>query len=375
MQKLDQISPREFMNFLREFLPNFVGNTLDYNKVIVTEKPDGSAIRVAICNGDLLFESSYSGLVTYDQVPFKNEAKWIYENWKHVFQLVAKTVGFDFKVIGELIWCKDRTDNGTVTPVGTTYLTKEFGEFGSIIIINIEKIVGDELVELTTDEYNTIVSLLKKNNTDDFTWFCKQEDLKFNQPFQLDINIPALIEMLKTPEFNKPRFTAKIDKVILEKIEAVRNELLDKAEQAIVSHGGRFSPADEIIEGVVLTNVQTRSEYGIFSKNYKKKKETYFRFIHAVEDAYTDFLFNVFGNKVISVIRKKYDINNEQQYKIRFELNWSLFIKFFNQTFNEFITSNLPKSTKLVQMKMFEDKKEKFEKINNFEDFKTWMNI
>lgn len=63
IQKVDQMSPRDFLRFLRKVLPMIQKDgTFPDLSVRITEKIDGSAFRLAVLSGKMLFESSYSGL-------------------------------------------------------------------------------------------------------------------------------------------------------------------------------------------------------------------------------------------------------------------------------------------------------------------------
>ena len=77
LQKIDKLNTKNFLDFLREILPLFKENKLNLDEVIITEKPDGSAIRLIMDNDNLLFESSYSGVVEWDKMSFPEQAKWM----------------------------------------------------------------------------------------------------------------------------------------------------------------------------------------------------------------------------------------------------------------------------------------------------------
>ena len=57
--KIDQLSPKQFIGFLKEFLPLVKNGKVQLNDVQITEKIDGSAIRLLTINGEMFFESSY----------------------------------------------------------------------------------------------------------------------------------------------------------------------------------------------------------------------------------------------------------------------------------------------------------------------------
>jgi hypothetical protein len=121
LQKIEQLSYKRFVSFMQDLYSCMTDNKLDMNKIYVTEKSDGTALRLVVMNNELYFESSHSGIVTYDKMPFKLQAKWMYENLKSSLLSIRDKVGFDFKIICELIWCQDMVTNGYVVPVCTPY--------------------------------------------------------------------------------------------------------------------------------------------------------------------------------------------------------------------------------------------------------------
>lgn len=369
MQKLDQISTKQFVQFLHNFLPAIKNGKIDTNKVLITEKPDGSAIRVAVIDGELYFESSYSGLSTWDNVPFKEAAKWIYDNLKDKLVQVSTELGYNFKLVGELIWCFNNVEGGKVTPVGTTYEAKFFGEYGACIIINAMKITNDSLEALTDAKYTELVNKVKQLNSDMFKWFVKQQDLVYTEELSIDLDIDMLTELINSPEINKDRLLPKQDADIIKKIEEIRIYILERLEELILAAGGHFSLPGELIEGVVLT-FNDGTEYGVFSKNYKQQKEKYYIYQHNVEITFNDFLQAVFGNKVLSVIVKKLTPEKEEFIEKIFDSSWDLFKAIFKSNYDKLIAADIPKATKNIQLQMFEKKMIKYNKIETYKDFK-----
>lgn len=129
IMKVDQMSAQQFLRFLREFLNQFDDmNQLNIDNVVITEKIDGVALRLAFLNNELLFESSYSGLTTADKVPFSDAAIEIKSIIEPKFKRIFKNQ--NIKLIGELIWISDIEESGKVTPIAAKYLTNKFGEKG-----------------------------------------------------------------------------------------------------------------------------------------------------------------------------------------------------------------------------------------------------
>jgi hypothetical protein len=372
LQKIDQMNTKDFLEFLREILPLFKDNKLDLDNVIITEKSDGTAIRLAVLNNDLLFESSYSGLVSWDKMPFPEQTELMYKHLKDKFIEVANQIGFDFKLIGELIWCNDLVENEKVTPVGASYLAKHFGTLGGIIIINLKKIINNELLDLTKDEYIKLIELIKNISDDKFNFYSKESDMKFSTPIELHLNIDELIQLLKRPEYNKTRYSVKTDLAIINQIEEIKQEFLDQLENIINSTTGHFSAEGDLIEGLVLTVLNSGNEYGVFSRNYKTMKNNYVKYENNIEQAFYTFLNTVFNNKSLPIIRKKYNTFDKEYCMKQFENAWKIF-------YNEFLTNynllkndpNIPKASKYAQLKILDKKLNRYSNIQTYQDFES----
>lgn len=370
LQKIDQINTKDFLEFLREILPLFKNNKLDLDNVIITEKPDGTAIRLAVLNNDLLFESSYSGLVNWNEMPFPEQTELMYKHLKDKFINIAKEIGFDFKLIGELIWCNELIENEKVTPVGASYLAKHFGKLGGIIIINLKKIINNELVDLTKEEYSKLTELIKNVSDSEFNFYSKELDMKFNTPIELHLNIDELIQLLKRPEYNKLRYSVKTDLAIINQVDEIKQEFLEQLENIINSTTGHFSAEGDLIEGLVLTVLNSGNEYGVFSRNYKTMKNNYVKYENNIEQAFYTFLETVFENKSLPVIKRKYNSELAAVYSERFDNAWKIFMNSFITNLNELTNDKtIPKASKYAQLHILNKKLDKYNKINNFKDF------
>ena len=249
LQKIEQLSYKRFVSFMQDLYSCMTENNLDMTKIYVTEKSDGTALRLVVMNNELYFESSHSGIVTYDKMPFKLQAKWMYENLKTPLLNIRDKVGFDFKIICELIWCQDMVTNGYVVPVCTPYLAEKFGKFGGIIILDLLKIENNNLVELSESEYIKLENALKASSNNDFVYYSKYKDLTYT--FELDFSMfenlkHVLDELSCTPEKRwKPVSDFKLRKL--------RIYVIEKCYEFINNIHGHFNKPGDIIEGLVFT--------------------------------------------------------------------------------------------------------------------------
>ena len=143
IQKVNAMSPKEFIAFLKEFLPYVKNGKVDLNDIRITEKVDGSALSLLWNNNDMKFESSYSGVTSWENLPFPDAGKFLYQTYRLIFRDIAEQFG-DFKIKGELIWIDGMEENGKVTPVCASYLTEKFGAFGGGVVFEIFKIENDK---------------------------------------------------------------------------------------------------------------------------------------------------------------------------------------------------------------------------------------
>ena len=98
IRKVDQMQPKEFIEFLKEFLPLVKDGKVDLNDVRISEKVDGQSLKLLTQNGQMMFESSYSGVTTWNKVPMKDAAKFLYDNYSQLFGDIHDLIGGDFNV-------------------------------------------------------------------------------------------------------------------------------------------------------------------------------------------------------------------------------------------------------------------------------------
>lgn len=371
LQKIDQMGTKDFIHFLREFLPLFKNNKLDLTKVSITEKTDGSAIRLVVINNDLFFESSYSGIVSWDKTPFPSAAHWIYKNLKTPLLNIKNKFKTDFKIIGELIWCKDIIDNNnTFTPIGTTYSADKFGQYGGLIIIDLKQIVDNNLINFDNKQFFDLTNSIKELSNNTFKFFSKQIDLQFNTSVSLNLDIQNILNLINQPKYNKSRFAPKQDKHIIDLVNQIKNNLLIQFESIINNTTGHFSKPGQLIEGLVITILNSGNEYGLFSSGYKQIKEKYWKYNRLIEQSWYNVLFNIFNNKSLGIIRKTLDKNNYSKYTENFNRYWDKFLSEIIITLNNLNNDQtIPCGTKIIQQDTIN------KKLKHYSSIKSWSQI
>ena len=347
--KVDQMTPKQFIAFLKEFLPYVKNGKVDLDDIQITEKIDGNAIRLMTINGEMFFESSYSGITTWDKVPFKSAAQYLYNNYSQLFHDIYELIGCDFKLIGELIWIDDLAENEKITPVCASYLTEKFGTFGGIIIFDIFKINNDTLISV--EEKEEIINMIYDLNDDDFSFYL-MNNLNLNQNITFTLDTDKLLSLVNSPEWNKERFNTKTDAAILNEIKSVQTEVIKQLSDIIQNTTGLFSAAGDLIEGIVLKVKSSGNQYGIFSDGYKELKHSYFIHMENIENIYKEFCKLVFGKVQRSAIQT--EINSGKN----FEDNYNTYIKEYEEKikneFEKLKKLNIPKATKNSQLYMAE---------------------
>lgn len=369
IKKVNQMSNHDFLKFLRELLPLFKDNELDLNTVTITEKIDGTAIRLVMINNELLFESSNSGVTTWDNMPFPEQTKFLKEHFEQSFINISKELNADFKVIGELIWVEGAEENGKITPVGASYLTNKFGSIGGIVIFDVKKIENNILTDFSYEEEFKLLSKLKSLNDDKFVFYDKS-DIVLNKNIRFKLNATDLLKLLNLPEYNKLRYSAVKDKAILNSIEQIRTEVVEQLENIINSTQGKFSEAGDLIEGIVLKINNSGNQYGIFSNGYKNLKAQYAKYAEKRDKLVSEFYKSVFGYSMLSAIKKNFNKNNINLYKEKYNKNFPIFLTNYKKCYENLISDNtIPKGTKNAQLSIFKKRINDFEQLNTFDAF------
>lgn len=365
IQKVNAMSPKEFIAFLKEFLPYVKNGKVDLNDIRITEKVDGSALSLLWNNNDMKFESSYSGVTSWDNLPFPDAGKFLYQTYRLIFRDIAEQFG-DFKIKGELIWIDGMEENGKVTPVGASYLTEKFGSFGGVVVFEIFKIENDKLTRFNDEDEKTIMEMIQDMNNDEFSFYLSQ-DIILNQNVNFTLDPNELLNIINSPEFNKERFDKKKDAKLIEEIQKIQNNVVKQLSNIVDQSKGAFSAEGDLIEGIVLKINSSGNQYGIFSDGYKNMKHSYWEKFEKINEIYNEFLKKVFGKSQRRFIEK--DINSGKNFKKKYDELINDYAEKITYEIEKLKNADIPKAVKSTQLSMGNNTAIKITSKLSYEDF------
>lgn len=354
IQKVDAMPPKDFIRFLKEFLPYVKDGKVDLKDIRISEKVDGQSLKLLTCDGEMMFESSYSGVATWENVPMKEAAKFLYDNYSQLFHDISELIGSDFKLIGELIWIDEMEESGKVTPVGASYLTEKFGRHGGMVVFDIMRIEGDRLVPFPEDKEEEIFGMIRDLNDDDFSFYLSDSiDITKRVTFTLDAD--SILKLVSGPEFSKERFDKRKDAKLLSEIEEIKRDVCRQLSQTIDGTKGAFSAEGDLIEGIVIRVNGSGNQYGAFSDGYREMKRRYWSSFEKVEPIWREFFKAVFG---CIPLRKKVDLlpkleEDPGQFKAAFDRLRPEYLERMQAAVRDLADDgDVPKAVKRVQMSM-----------------------
>jgi len=367
IQKVDAMKPEQFIAFLKDFLPYVKNGKVDLNNVRISEKVDGQALRLLTVNGKMMFESSYSGVMNWNEVPMKEAAKFLYDNYSQLFEDIHELIGSDFKLIGELIWIDEMEETGKVTPVAASYLTNKFGEKGGMVVFDILKLENGEKFPFEQDKEDEIFGMIEDLNNEDFSFYLINSiDITKNVTFNLDVD--QLLELVNDPKFDKKKFNEKEDAQLIEQIEKIKQNVCIQLSKTIDNTKGAFSEEGDLIEGIVVKILGSGNQYGMFSNGYRDMKHKYWDTYEKIEPIYNEFFKNVFGYIPLNkrYILKKLN-ENVDQFKENFEKLRPTYAEKIQKAFKDLLNDNsIPKAAKRVQISMAKNKVDKLQEIDYY---------
>lgn len=367
IQKVNAMNPKEFITFLKEFLPFVKNGKVDLNDIRITEKVDGSAISLLWNDNDMKFESSYSGITSWDNLPFPDAGKFLYQTYRLIFRDIAEQFG-DFKIKGELIWIDGMEEDGKVTPVGASYLTEKFGSFGGIIVFEIFKIENDKLTRFNEEDEKTIMEMIQDMNNDEFSFYLSQ-DIILNQNVNFTLDPNELLNVINSPEFNKDRFDKKKDAQLIEEIQKIQDNVVKQLSNIVDQSKGAFSAEGDLIEGIVLKINSSGNQYGIFSNGYKDMKHGYWETFENIKPLYMEFLKKVFGYSQLRYIKLHWDEIDKDQAQKTLESIKNEYISKIESLLNKIKDSKIPSSVKNTQLGMGTKTLNKIKELNHINEF------
>lgn len=365
IQKVDQMLPKDFVKFLKEFLPYVKNGKADLNDIRVSEKVDGQAFRLITSNGNLLFESAYSGVTTWDKVPMKEAAKFIYDNYSKVLIEISKFLGTDFKIVGELIWIDEMEESGKVTPVAASYLTNKFGEHGGIVIFDILKVENDNLVPFDDEQEKIVFDKIRALNSDKFS-FHLVEKIDITKNVNFTLNADELLQLISDPEYEKPRLSPAAKQEIMR----IKENVCGQLSQIVDRTKGAFSEEGDLIEGIVVKILSSGNQYGMFSNGYKDMKHRYWEAFNKIDETWIEFFNNTFGvrpsfrKKIIPILD-----DDPDHFRREFETNQPIYKRKIESVLQALLDDDtIPKAAKRVQVSMAKRTVEKLA-VSNYDSF------
>lgn len=301
----------------------------------------------------MMFESSYSGVTTWDKVPMKEAAEFLYKTYRLIFRDIAEQFG-EFKIKGELIWIDELEESGKVTPVGASYLTNKFGRYGGIVVFEIFKIEGDKLSRFSEEDEETIMEMIQDMNNDEFSFYLIDSiNITKNVTFTLDVD--SLLNLISNPEFDKPRFNPEKDAKLLEEIEKIKADVCRQLSDIVDHTKGAFSAEGDLIEGIVVKINKSGNQYGMFSDKYRDTKKVYWDSFEQIKPIYIEFFKNVFG--YIPLLTKKKVLPalevDPEQFKAAYDKYQPKYYEKIKQAYETLVNdNNVPKAAKRVQLSM-----------------------
>ena len=355
IQKVNAMGPKDFLVFLKEFLPLIKDGKVDLNQVRISEKVDGQALRLMTVNGEMKFESSYSGVMNWNQVPMKEAAKFLYDNYSQLFGDIYDEIGSDFKLIGELIWIDEMEESGKVTPVAASYLTDKFGTHGGMVVFDILKLENNKIIPFEDDKKDEIFNMIRDLNNEDFSFYLIDSiDITKNVTFDLDVD--QLMQLINNPEFNKERFDKRKDAQLLEEIAKIQQNVCAQLSRTIDNTKGAFSEEGDLIEGIVIKILGSGNQYGAFSEGYKEMKHKYWNTFDKIEPITKEFFEAVFGLYPVPINKKKIAAKLDEDinaFKEKFESVQPEYIEKIEKAFEDLKNDDsIPKANKRVQIGM-----------------------
>lgn len=372
IQKVNQMGPKDFILFLKEFLPYVKNGKVDLKDVRITEKVDGSAIALVWIDNDMKFESSYSGVTSWDNLPYPDAGKFLYETYRLIFRDIAEQFG-NFKIKGELIWINGMEEDGKVTPVGASYLTNKFGSEGGIVVFEIFKIENEDLSRFSDKDEATIMEMIQDMNNDEFSFYLSN-DILLNQNVNFTLNPDELLKIISKPEFNKPKFDKEKDANIVGEIKKIQENVVQQLSNIVDKSKGAFSAEGDLIEGIVLKINSSGNQYGIFSNGYKDMKHGYWEAFENVKPIYMEFLKKVFGYSQLRFIKAHWDEINKKASQQTLDSIKDEYVKKLEYTINKIKELKIPSSVKNTQVSMATRILNKLKSINSVEEFGKNLN-
>ena len=265
--KMNKVSKKRLRTI---FKPRFIDNRTELHLLSlgigggVTEKVDGQAFTVKICEDNKIFiktsrgeyqnssnEPSHNALITHLQT----------EMFMDMLKLKRKYGAFDFE--GELIYAPQEyyDDDNTVTIVATKYHRVRMGKLGAVVIRKFSANISDELIE---DAMKDLQMYFTISSNSGFKCYLIDETIPTEET-ETVVDIPKNCELEDIPN-------------ILDKLAENTKSLIN----------GKIDVKGCEVEGYVF--YVDGIPYAIINKRWKALKEKYLEKYNTIADLYGSFM-------------------------------------------------------------------------------------
>jgi hypothetical protein len=367
MLKIKAMTKKQMVEFIKKIKPYVKNGKINSTDLNVTEKVDGSSIKIAWFENEIYAESSYSGMIKDPNEfgsmfgePFAEVLRYYQKTFKKDF--ISKFKDVNFKVVGELFYTKNMEidDDGSVTFVTTKYDAKKLGNIATIVAFEALEYDGESFTKPNKGILKDFLKISDKNL--DVIYIA---NLKFNSDIQVDV--PVLQKVLDNPEL-----IAKDNELLIN----VREALIQSFSEAIKNskkYEGDIKSIGSVIEGIVMDFDGMKIAFQ--NPNwYKKKKELWFS-VDLLTQIEKEFFFDIIGKKTKASVKKYI---RENGLDATLQKNLKNAIPILKEKFNKIKVSNdIPKNLQKNQISVLKEKKKIIDKLkyNDLNSLKKFINM
>lgn len=332
IKNMNKMTNQEFVQFLQELIPLFKNNTLDLNKLTITQTIQSLPIRLIWQKDDLLFEFKNKVKKCDDiKSSYKEPYKWLYNYLKSKLQQISKKYSnINFKIIGQYTSNQILTKKEKITPILSQHLKNQFGTHGLLQIFSIKQIKNNQLIEIDNTQFRDDILNLSNSELE-----IRFDELIKNLQFVLDTNnLQNFINII-----NKSKYNDATNNAIFE----LKNKLISQLEDLINS--------------------------AYIKINKSNNKYTFFNSKNQFEDLQNQFLKKVFGYSNKQFIK---NIQNKNKYINPWKQNYFNFVNDYGKLLNKLkLNDSILEGEKFS---IYQQCKAKFEKLYTIKTFNDFIN-
>ena len=295
--KIKAMNKKQMVEFIKKIKPFVKNGKINTTELDVTEKVDGSSVKISWFDHKINIESSYSGMVNNPNsfnknpfgVPFAETLKYYQKTFTKQFE---KQFGdTNFKVIGELFYTKDiEVDkDGSVTFVATKYNPKMLGKIATIITFTALEYDGTSFSKPNPKILKQFNKISDKNLT-----VQSIKGLKFQS--EINLEVPILQDILKNPE------KVLDDKELLESVrQAFKDSFADALKNA-EQYDGDLKSIGSVIEGIVMDLGDMQVAYQ--NPEWQAKHKEMWNVVELMGEYDKEFYFDIIGKRSKVSVKK-----------------------------------------------------------------------